>query len=1371
MKKILCVLFVIYSMYAQAQVQPHPICSQADYTRYLEDQKREAEVLFVIKNCPNVVLDPLHPLEDNNFLLVRSVAKYNWKEVFEKIKNREDVRFHGGSIPWSGSNGRQSILGYMLFYRPEFLIEILKTRTDIELGNLLWLLLDYDQTQVMLDALRMLLAHPKFDPSENSDRLIQAMRDVARSGKLDFFDVIESFATGLSQDYRPHLWAAACWNKDTLLKLIKKKSYDINGPCYQVSREHVVAIVAHINNWEIVEELLAQPNISFNSIADGHMNSFFEGILELNEQQVTAILNHQNFNIRGKVTLMFKAWAKKGLDNKKIGLILGARGFEFGAESADVLSLIENIQFSPSALSIILGHPSFDYKDKASDGRSILHLAPRMGHFEKIFLVMLPDILTLDINENDPSTNLTPLLSAIAVRNTEMIRSLMGQPKLDIDKVAMVSLRDISKDLPPEKFEVSAVLSVLLQPEGLKPYFPFDLHYYSCTRRITGDINGTKFLSRILKRNQSIYYTSGQYARGIPSDHRIRCFLDQPGIKVGEAEIRSLLELAISEHVSSDLMYGLRELLKLLRAQPSFNVNWKNFSLTRIIEGKYDCSALGAAVKFGDLQIVKEILGTENVAGGCNRDSVLTVALKTSGKEYSIANEVLEALIKDGRFPIDEPHRNFSNYILALERGLLRTAELMVANGYTQEINSEITTGNRNGHERLTLLGLAIKDDEISIVETLLKASEFDPNEAGDGPSSAAFKAIEAKRSAIFDLLISDPRFDLGTAIGDVFGYWNGRVIDIPDSYYERMVDKFVIRSPEDQEKIYYALLAYIKRDKILEHPFARAMFLKLVTKKSYDINFIPKNETKTLLSHSMFRHNRLLVEEFLKFKNLDLSKGEPPLHSYFLSPRDDSFETESDQKMLGAYLADPRAPKTIPAWEGKSLYVRMNEIEFSDYRLYLFLSIKNYSFSKQDINLLTNRLISNRLSSEGLLELIFSHPSLQPVSQWTSLVFENVFQRDYSATFMIKWASKFDLTYIPKSGGGILSIIRSNYTDEVFETYAQFKNVSVGGDLLEYYTAEEVNLEEFAKLLERHGKKFSTESILEIICDIKASGALELLIPYLKSFNGLSEAYNYRADTLFNFVQKLMSHPNKSYAVRFIKEDKGFKSYASILSSAIENSRKDVVSLMLARGLNLNEFKIEAAVNGTEYILNAVGVAVMARSIPMMDYLLVNGSPLENEYGGSALSVALLSDWLKGAEWLIEKGASVNYGYGVFNPLHISINRKNLVAIELLLSAGAALDRGALVYATITDDLEIFEKILENCEGEVNSEAWIEGVMTFALIEATRMNRIEFVRALLSSRKINKSVKDSNGRSALDWAYTLGHKEIVKLLTEQIDL
>ncbi|KAJ5641190.1 hypothetical protein N7490_005190 [Penicillium lividum] len=161
-------------------------------------------------------------------------------------------------------------------------------------------------------------------------------------------------------------------------------------------------------------------------------------------------------------------------------------------------------------------------------------------------------------------------------------------------------------------------------------------------------------------------------------------------------------------------------------------------------------------------------------------------------------------------------------------------------------------------------------------------------------------------------------------------------------------------------------------------------------------------------------------------------------------------------------------------------------------------------------------------------------------------------------------------------------------------------------------------------------------------------------------------------------------------------------------------------------------------------------------------------------------LSPSILGNAVEDEEmttWLLDHGADPNKGCAIdLTPLSCAVRSAPISVINLMFSRGGDVQKGQLLHHAIERRSEIIEVLKDLIEkgAPINAtmyqnhySSWrlfyFMGLGT-ALHKAAELGKVDVVRYLIS-KGAESSIKDANGRTAVECAQIRGQSEVIKLL------
>ncbi|KAJ5155414.1 hypothetical protein N7492_008217, partial [Penicillium capsulatum] len=132
---------------------------------------------------------------------------------------------------------------------------------------------------------------------------------------------------------------------------------------------------------------------------------------------------------------------------------------------------------------------------------------------------------------------------------------------------------------------------------------------------------------------------------------------------------------------------------------------------------------------------------------------------------------------------------------------------------------------------------------------------------------------------------------------------------------------------------------------------------------------------------------------------------------------------------------------------------------------------------------------------------------------------------------------------------------------------------------------------------------------------------------------------------------------------------------------------------------------------------------------------------------------------------WLLDHQADPNRECAVdLTPLSLAVENGPISVIQLMLRHGGDIRRGRLLHHATerrSDTIEVLKRLIE--KGAPINSAIYEDYASSAH-KAVELGEVDVVRYLISEGA-DPTIKDSNGRTAIECAQILGHQEVLEAL------
>jgi ankyrin repeat protein len=240
----------------------------------------------------------------------------------------------------------------------------------------------------------------------------------------------------------------------------------------------------------------------------------------------------------------------------------------------------------------------------------------------------------------------------------------------------------------------------------------------------------------------------------------------------------------------------------------------------------------------------------------------------------------------------------------------------------------------------------------------------------------------------------------------------------------------------------------------------------------------------------------------------------------------------------------------------------------------------------------------------------------------------------------------------------------------------------------------------------------------------------------------------------------------NLFYLLKYLLEKKKakIKKNEQLLIIASDNGHKDIVELLLDKGIDINQ-------KSEYWKRNALHVASEKGHSEIVELLIDRGIDinLQDIDGSNALHLAFLNDKRDIVELLIERGIDIrqqnNFGR---NALHCASKSCYTEIVKLLLDKGLDINikdydkRNALQWASVRGRKSTVELLIEKGIDLNEIDKHGDNALNLAI-----KNGHKEIAILLIEKGVNFGEKNKTGKSAFDLASELGHEEIVQLLVE----
>ncbi|MDD3173813.1 MAG: ankyrin repeat domain-containing protein [Herbinix sp.] len=220
----------------------------------------------------------------------------------------------------------------------------------------------------------------------------------------------------------------------------------------------------------------------------------------------------------------------------------------------------------------------------------------------------------------------------------------------------------------------------------------------------------------------------------------------------------------------------------------------------------------------------------------------------------------------------------------------------------------------------------------------------------------------------------------------------------------------------------------------------------------------------------------------------------------------------------------------------------------------------------------------------------------------------------------------------------------------------------------------------------------------------------------------------------------------------------------------ATNNGQYDIVEYLVKQGA-LMRYKLP----DRDFYREALDFAAENADIRIMNLLIDNGYPLNNDTLGSAMDSALYNNKIESIKYLLNKGMDPNIIFNEDTALDIACTRGNIEIAKILVESGANVNGSnvsgmPLLSAAKYGNIELVKYMLE-CGVDVNSVLRYDDGSggESALMEAAYGGEYDVVKLLVESGAVvNYQDENCDSDTAIIWAASGGSRNILEYLIKR---
>lgn len=222
-------------------------------------------------------------------------------------------------------------------------------------------------------------------------------------------------------------------------------------------------------------------------------------------------------------------------------------------------------------------------------------------------------------------------------------------------------------------------------------------------------------------------------------------------------------------------------------------------------------------------------------------------------------------------------------------------------------------------------------------------------------------------------------------------------------------------------------------------------------------------------------------------------------------------------------------------------------------------------------------------------------------------------------------------------------------------------------------------------------------------------------------------------------------------------------------LMAAIMNDHYETVEYLVKKGAK-SYYKIP----DYNVFYGALDLASENANVSVMELLIANGYPINNDTMGSAMISAVGNNKIESIKYLLNRGVDPNVGYNGLTPLENACLNGNVEITKILVEHGAKVDglevKGKPLYnAAKSGNVDVVEYLIKKGASVNSIPKYSDGSGgESALMAAAYSGQFEVVKLLIENgADINYQNENADNGTALIWATSGGSRHIVEYLIQ----
>jgi DNA-binding transcriptional MerR regulator len=1355
---------VLFSLFNFSLLAEDPFCSQTDFERYVRDANMN-NVIFVIEKCPNVNLTTLQTSLRGGIygVVTEAVRLRSGRRIFDALLANPNFDWNA---PVTTIRGEElDAITYLIKEgRQSWAIEIIEKTSSFDPNKAMANLLS--KRNINEELFEAFYNHPNFDPSlrivKRSGVTLSILEATIDIGKYDYTDRMIAHPKGSFES--AFNFSCVRRRRDYFFTLLQREPSTINTPCVTTDNHG-------------------------NQKASHPLRSFLSSTEYID--QVNWMLSRPNVNFGAPETsLELFSW-----------VLVYTRNFDSHDRSEEIKKIFNDL----------IEHPTFNpletgYEDEPN--KNLFHiLADSNGKQPEFVVDKVFNISNLNITA-ELSDGRTPFLIMIdswkeGTNKEVLFNRFATHPEVNLEKlhpqIELNSGRDIYTDVTPLLYAViinrpTAFKSILTLLKG---------------RLILGDYDqkaGTE---------DCPIFKFPRIAHALKDTALWQQFMDLPDFDINASyssgsTVKTMSSAVAGGNSSSTARQASNYLTMatMIFKRHSYNKDHaRAFFKTVSVQIEFSgagCPAETLTYKWEHKELFNYIIENKE----SSRDFGGACSARTSRGTRTYGDNLIKSIINKGDVESFKKVQKYHSHLIKgpglldlAARSSVEISKLLLDSGYTydssgnQRFLSSIVRNPSMADARkyFDILMATERINTNDTVTSLLRSGEL-----GRNPFTSDLLNHESVTLYTFTRRTDDTLKDL--------------------SVFENIILPAIkFKEDEDQGKFFNLIVTMMRRNE----PISDRLILKTMNKAGFDKYFLKKNDINSrdwrrndtfefnvnLLSYAIMKERKHLINALAKDGKFKSAKDllHPFIAYMFRGELSGGFEDVDFhilKTLVSTGLFNPSSlPKVgeqtyaefIKDFRGSDAWNKFSPLfHLKDSDLNPQTIVDAFSFLYEYTKGRNENDYRNRWNEDDKLDLdrFFAHKSNKKLSRWSSIIHLlnkrqiRSHQGDALNFIMLRWGKYFDYTVKDNQDQTLFDVVLAGFPLETIKMLISLNKFQFNGKLKVLTDRFQESPEELITSLEKLKSDFSQDEYRSLMVLFWTDSDWDDFDQTIKDYiNSKIATYEDISSVgRFNF-ESLLREGTPTNLERFLNEDEVFKSSVqrllSFIGGAKRQSRKDLYPRLMTylKALDSKEERYSLYLGRDRYFSSLAGEILDVESPEISMAAFNAGIDFSNITPKSherrvvhPVHVALATKQFEVAKKIAAQGNAleVMFPNRLKNKYALPYFIENEAEIEILnflVEQGVDINKGyPLAFAIKKKNVSFATYLLSRVDIDPNAYAANYREVSTPLIEAVNTGDIDLVKLVLNHPQTDKEVR-VEGRSAAEWAITLGHTDIWELL------